>query len=273
MKKLLLILAVIFSLTTFANDNVPESVHFENGNFFAITTGFNQNLLDNFTEKVLSYKGKELYIYFDTPGGSVIALSQMARIMKSSDIKFTCVANFAASAGFMLFEHCDTRLLMSDGQLMSHNWSGGFRDEAPRILTLFYTIQAIVDQLEGEVLSKLNVDKVKYYELINKNLWMTQALAKKYEAIDGVISKVTCDKDLIKKRVATRIQYFTGFGFASKYVYKSGCPLIQKTYAKKKKRNKDKYEETEYRLFDLAQKNYKLENANMIYLGNKNGSK
>lgn len=269
MKKLLITLAMLFSLGAYANDSVPTSVKFEKGNHFAITTSFNQKLLDNFAEKVLSYDDDEMYIYFDTPGGSVIALSRMARIMKSSGIKFTCVANFAASAGFMLFQHCDNRLLLTDGILMSHNWSGGFRGEAPRILTMFYTVQAIVDQLEETVINKLNIDKSKYDELINKNLWMTKALAEKYAAVDGVISNVTCSKEIINERVPTTIN-FGFFGLQSKKVYKSGCPLIQKAYSKKPKRE-DRYEETEYSLFDLAQKSYVLENANWIYTGSKQG--
>ena len=88
-----------------------------------------------------------MYIYFDTPGGDVISLSRMVRLMKGSDIKFTCVAAFAASAGFMLFQHCDKRLLLSDGILMSHNWAGGFQDEAPRLLSLFNVYQSLVSTM------------------------------------------------------------------------------------------------------------------------------
>jgi len=263
MKKILLALAMAFSLGLAANEG--PSVEFKEGNFFAITQQFDQQLLDNFAEKILNYKEPELYIYFDTPGGSVIALSRMARLMKSSDIKFTCVANFAASAGFMLFQHCDTRLLLSDGILMSHNWSGGFRGEAPRILTMYYTIQAIVDTLEQVTLSKMNVDAKEYARLINNNLWMTSSLATKYAAIDGIAGKVTCTSDLIEQRNPAFVRGF----FSRKRVSKSGCPLIQKTYTKQVDKKKDIYLETGKSLFDYAQTNYKLGTANMIYLGKK----
>jgi ATP-dependent protease ClpP protease subunit len=265
MKKILLVLAMTLSLGSFASEQTE--IVYDTDNHFAITSAFNQRLLDNFTEKVLTYKDPEMFIHFDTPGGSVIALSKMARIMKSSGIKFTCVASFAASAGFMLFEHCNKRLLLSDGILMSHNWSGGFRGEAPRILTMFYTIQSIVDTLEDTVLSKMNTDKAKYYELINKNLWMTSALATTYAAIDGIAPRVTCSDDLIEERKSVRT--FSLFG-GGRTVYKSGCPLIQKTYTKRKSSsNKDIYLETQYSLFDIAQSEYKLENANMFYTGMK----
>ena len=267
MKHILLTLLMIFSFNTFATESSSVSIKFEEGNFFAITSQFNQRLLDNFTEKVLGHQGDELYIYFDTPGGSVIALSRMARIMKSSKIKFTCVTNFAASAGFMLFQHCQNRYILSDGILMSHNWAGGFQDEAPRILTLFNAIQSLVDTLEKVAIDKMTVDAKEYAALINNNLWMPASLAQKYGAIDGIVNNVTCSKELINRKIPLRTYNF--FGNSSRLLYKSGCPLIQKTYSKNTNRNSDDYRENEETLFDLAQKNYKPEMGNWIYTGNK----
>lgn len=262
MKKILLILAMLFSLGLLAEE-VPTSVKFEEGNFFSITSQFNQSLLDNFTEKVLGYDKPEMFLYFDTPGGSVVALSRMARIMKSSNIKFICVVNFAASAGFMLFQHCQRRLLLSDGLLMSHNWTGSFRGEAPRILTLFNAVQSLVNTLEAVVINKLNVDATEYAILINSNLWMPAILAIKYAAIDEVIDNVTCDKRLIEERIPTISKSY----FGNKIVYRSGCPLIQKVY--KKVSNKVGYLETGLTLFELAQKSYQFKEANWIYMGSK----
>lgn len=251
---------LMFSVTSFGAVEIPESIKFEKGNFFPIVTGFNSKLLNDFTEKVLAYKDKEMLIYFNSPGGSVVALSRMARVMKSSGIKFTCVANYAASAGFMLFQHCDKRLLLSDGILMSHNWAGGFRDEGPRILTLYNAIQSLVDRLEKVVIEKMNVNAEEYAALINNNLWMPDSLAIKYAAIDGIVDKVTCSDGLLKKRI------FLGSDFGASY-FTSGCPLINKIY---RKVGRDEYVHASEMpsLFKLAQKTYVEEQANMIYLGN-----
>lgn len=271
MKKLLLMMTMLLSLTTLGVEKSGPSVNFEEGNFFAITQQFDQRLLDNFAETVLNHKGKELNIYFDTPGGSVIALSRMARIMKGSKIKFTCVANFAASAGFMLFQHCQNRILLSDGVLMSHNWAGGFRDEGPRILTMFNTIQSLIDDLEAVAIKKMSVDAKEYARLINSNLWMTSKLAVKYAAVDSVTSNVSCSDYLLNKKILigyTRAGYF---GKTSKAVYKSGCPLIQKVYVKNKSDNGVTYVGLKgASLFKKAQNAYKLETANWFYDGGRN---
>lgn len=263
---------MLFSLGTYANPEpilptVPTAVNFEEGNFFAITSPFNNTLLNKFTEKILAYDKDELYIYFDTPGGSVIALSRMARLMKGSNIKFTCVANFAASAGFMLFQHCNNRLLLSDGILMSHNWAGSFRNEAPRILTLFNTIQNLVGTLEAVAIEKMNVNSTEYATLINSNLWMTSVLATKYEAIDGVIDAVTCSAKLLEQRNPI---YSRGFFGGGSTIYKSGCPLVQTVYKKLRNKNTDTYIETDETLFTQSQSNYVMETANWIYMGKKN---
>lgn len=260
---------MLFSLGTYANPEpvMPTAIKFEKDNFFAITSQFNTNLLNNFAEKILAYKGDEIYLYFDTPGGSVIALSRMVRLMKGSNIKFTCIANFAASAGFMLFQHCDTRLLLSDGILMSHNWAGSFRDEAPRILTLYNTIQNLVGTLEATVIEKMALDATTYAALINNNLWMTYILATEYNAIDGVINNVSCSSELLEQRNPVILRTFFGGGST---VYKSGCPLVQKVYKKIRNKNTDAYIEIDITLFRTAQENYIMEAANWIYMGKKN---
>lgn len=256
---------LVFSLGASATEITPRTIILEEGNHFPITSQFNGKLLDDFTEKVLTHEDKELILYFNTPGGSVVALSRMARIMKGSDIKFICVANFAASAGFMLFQHCSERLLLSDGVLMSHNWAGTFSDEAPRILTMYNTIQSLVSTIEATAISKMNVDAKEYAALINNNLWMTSVLANKYAAIDNVIDRVTCSKSLIKQRnpISTRGRY----GSRGSTIYKSGCPLIQKTY--KKASNSDVYIPTNITEFEIAQKEYVPMNANWIYMGDR----
>lgn len=274
MKSILLALAMLFSSVSFAQDKTTAGpvepvaqetqIVLSEGNFFPITTPFNFRLLDDFTEKVLTHQGDKMKIVIDSPGGSVIALSRMARIMKSSNIEFTCIASFAASAAFMLFEHCDNRYILSDGILMSHNWSGAFRGEAPRIMTLFLAIQSLVDDLEKTVIDKMDVDSDEYAALINSNLWMPASLAVKYGAVDKVVNGVTCDKVLINQRIPLPSRRSGFYRTFSQTYYKSGCPLIQKLYTKSKAGT---FVETSLSLFEYSQKTYRPEQANLIYMG------
>ena len=220
------------------------SIEFDLGNFFSVTTGFSEKLLADFSEHLINYEGEEMLIYFDSPGGSVFSMARMIGLMQSSPVKFKCVARFAASAAFNMFEACDKRYILPDGVIMSHEWSGGFRDEAPRILSLYNAISHLVSEVENLTVSRMNIDMRTYKELINKNLWMTKTLATKYGAIDGVVNKVTCSKKLAQQRVKTVVQQRGLFGPINITIIKNGCPLISKTYKEKPGREYYSSEET-----------------------------
>ena len=209
------------------NITVGPKIKFEKGNHFAVTTAFTENLLDEFNKKVmLTDEGETLYIYFDSPGGSVFAVSRMIGIMKTSNIKFVCVARFAASAAFMMFQNCNERWVLPDGVLMSHNAAGGFRGELPRVRTLLEAVENIVHDMEIEIVKKLNIDMKEYLRLINNNLWLTKNSAWKYAAIDGVVNNVSCSKALITTKKTTYNLIRSFFGTVKQKVTKSGCPLL-----------------------------------------------
>jgi len=203
-----------------------QQILFKDKNYFEITGSFTEKMRNDFTRKVMTHEGKELLIYLDSPGGSVFAVSRMIGVMDNSNIKFVCVARFAASAAFMLFQNCNTRIMLPDGVLMSHNASGSFRGELPRVKSLFEVIEAIVDNLEERIIKRMNMDRDEYKALINKNLWMDTSLAEKYNAVDVVSNNVRCAKDLIEKKIKTVTTTFGFFGPVQREAYKSACPLL-----------------------------------------------
>lgn len=226
MKKIILcLLSVFFAMTLAAEER--KSIKFEDGNNYAIVGEFDEQMLEDFTKFIMLYTGKELFMYFDSPGGSVFAMSRMVAMMKTSDIKFICVARFAASAAFHTFQSCHERYLLSDGIIMSHNAAGSYTGEFPRIESLFSAIKAIVDELDKEMAIRLKMDFGKYKEAINNNLWITTANAKQYNAIEGVMDKVTCPPELIKKEVVrTKISCSVFSGCTQSQSKYSACPLL-----------------------------------------------
>ena len=265
------------------SQSTPKEITFEDGNFFAITQEFDQSLLDAFAEKVASYKGTTLPIYINSPGGSVAVLASMVRIMQGSDVKFVCVANFAFSAAFNFLQNCHERYVVADGILMSHNWAGSFEDEAPRILSLFNTIEAIVLPIDEQAAKNMGLTLAAYKTELNTNMWLPANVAVTRGAAQGIVAKLSCSKDtLAERKEITRVQC-SFFGCQNRSYYISGCPFITKTYEKTvTKGDRDFYNsttqttetktiftETGDNLFDLAQSSYKNEAANLIYRGTK----
>lgn len=231
----------MFSLVFAKNVQKAKEVVFEEGNFFAVTSTFNEQLLDDFARKVMTYDKDKLYIYFDSPGGSVFSLARMRGIMDSSNIKFICVARFAASAAFSLFQGCSERYMLPDGIIMQHNASGFFFGELPRLKERIRVFQSILDRMEKKDANRMKVSLKFFKHKINKEWWMDIDIAKKYRAIDGVIEKVNCSKDLIKKEVEKTVIVNTLFGsYAEKKTF-SACPLLTQEIIKDKKDTKKNF--------------------------------
>ena len=229
MKRLLILLLIGFlSISAFGAKKEAPEIIFDDDSHFAVTDEFNEDLLEDFITKVMTYDKEDMTIYFDSPGGSVIAMSRIIAIMNSSDIKFTCVARFAASAAFAMFQACDVRYILKDGIIMQHNASGMFRGELTRVRTLLEAIEAIVKGVEINTAKRMKIPYDTFKALINNNLWIPSTKIFEYNAADAIVKKISCTKELIKKEIrSTKKQcgLFTG-----KIVdeARSACPLLKR---------------------------------------------
>lgn len=219
----MLLIGLMFARGSFAGD---VNITLDGDNFFAVTSTFNELLLEEFSRKVMTYEGDDMYVYFDSPGGSVFAMTRIMGIMKSSDVNFICVARFAASAAFAMFQTCDERYMLYDGILMQHNASIGIRDELPRIRTLLNVIERIIDDVEKDISERLKISFEKYKRLINSNLWLSANEAIDKNAADAVINSITCSKRLIESEVLRPVLNCSFFGCSINHSKFSGCPLL-----------------------------------------------
>jgi ATP-dependent protease ClpP protease subunit len=216
--------------TSFATTYKDKTITFDGDDFFAVTSEFDEDLSDNFQSKLLSFTGQKMYIYFDSPGGSVFSMASMIRQMDNSKIEFVCVARLAASAAFMMFQHCQKRLLLTDGILMAHNASGTFQGEFPRVRSLLDAIEETLQPIEEYVAKRLKVSYSEYKVMINNNLWLNFFTAPKQHAVDGILKNASCTKELNDSRVPTTQTQNTLFGSVSTTTLRSGCPLIRKSF-------------------------------------------
>lgn len=224
MKKIFMVLLCLSFSGLYAKG--VKEIKFTANNSFAITSIFNEVMLENLTKKIMTYTGDEIYIYLDSPGGSVFAMTRMAGIMKSSKIKFICVARFAASAAFSTLQACDERYILPDGVIMQHNAAGMFWGELPRVYSLFKVIDDVVSQTEKETAKRLKMTYVDFKIAINNNLWLSSSSKDIYNAIDGVIEKVSCSKELVESVVKRPVLSCGWFSCTLSLVKYSGCPLL-----------------------------------------------
>ena len=219
---------IIFNTTDKVNVvNKTISYEFNDTNdFFVVTASYDEALLERFIKKVATFKKKTMYIYYDSPGGSVISLNRMLGIMENSDIKFICMARFAASAAFTMFEMCDERYLLADGILMSHDASIGLQGNIHTIKGMLDMYILMLETIERKIAKRMKLSFEEYDYLKSRELWMNIDLARKYNAIDGEVKKLSCSEKLIKQTVAKDVSVMTILGPMTVTETFSACPLL-----------------------------------------------
>jgi len=216
MKKLLTLILLSLSITSFGKIDIL----LDSNNFLAIDRQFDQTLESQFSLHVmLADPNKEMLLYIDSPGGSVMALTRMLQVMDNSGIRFTCIARFAASAAFMLFQNCTKRLILKDGILMSHNASTSVAGDLPQIIGQLLAITNLLDGIDAIAARRMGLTLKEYQNLIANDLWLDKVLAERYNAIDGIVDSIRCTRELIEKGVTIKNPYGLDF-------FLSACPLI-----------------------------------------------
>lgn len=222
MKLIMLVILVFSSLSG------KEIVFNNSETIFTIDGGIAQGMAFDFADKVIRYTKKDMYIYINSPGGDVMAMFKMIDAMKMSDINFICVANFAASAAHSIFEMCNERYIMPNGILMAHEASITIAGKLASMKGLISVIERRINSLNKIIAKRSNMSYEEYDLLVAKDLWMDSTYATELNQIDGVISKISCTKELINKNVVGKKGVSTMLGIMEIEVALPACPLLSK---------------------------------------------
>jgi ATP-dependent protease ClpP protease subunit len=234
MKKLFLTLLLVAS-TSLAGTITKFTMRSTTG-VFAIKEPFTESLKSRFIEKITTDRSDTMYIYIDSPGGSVFALQSMIEQMLFSDKYFVCIARFAASAAFMLYQYCDERYMLPYGSmLMSHNASATLSGTIPELRSMLDAWERLILKLEVDMAVRLGMTYAAYKHLISKDTYMDFTLAKRYNATDSK-AIVVCTPELVNTKVKISRESCSFFGCAEEEEIVSGCPIIDKKFPSKKKK-------------------------------------
>lgn len=174
------------------------------------------------TQQLYKTTSDEVIVYLDTPGGSVVAGMKFVDALRNSGKTITCVASFAASMGFVIFQACHNRVVKESSILMQHQPSWGTQG-APQANNLQFVkfltrMTEIVDLAQAK---RLGVDVKKFQAMVHDDMWLYGADAVTTKAADSVGS-VVCTPDLLNKSYVEEVQVFI---FTFKLTW-SMCPLV-----------------------------------------------
>lgn len=157
---------------------------------------------------------KPIYLFLNTPGGSIQAGLELIEQLQSLKRPVHTVTSFAASMGFQIAQNLGKRYILKSGVLMSHRAYGGFEG------SFGGQTPSPIDGIYGLWLSRLNemdqqtVDRTagkqtleSYQKQYAPDMWRTGSQAVSEGYADKVV-KVTCDETL--SGVDTKTVMFMG---------------------------------------------------------------
>jgi ATP-dependent protease ClpP protease subunit len=168
----------------------------------------------------LSDGKKTLYLFLDTPGGSVFSGLDLI------------ITSFAASMGFQIAQgNPGERIITPTGILMSHPMSGGIHGEMGEGLSLGNTynlFKEIIATMDADVVSRTagKYTLESYQKAYDNELWTSGQNAVNSGFADSV-NNVSCDSELSKNLEETKIRYNLEIPISVEIKYAmSSCPLV-----------------------------------------------
>lgn len=184
-------------------------------NHVVVRGTIDSDVASSFIYKLNTLASKDVFVYLDTPGGSVESGNKM--LMEIQKYNLSCIADRAYSMGFVLLQGCKNRYIRPYSRIMQHQISYGIQNEKGKIDNYAHFIDQIEDELVEMQSSKIGINKDRFRLRTINEWWMMGKYAIENNCADEIVD-IFCDSKLVKQNETN------DFGFY-KLTY-SKCPLI-----------------------------------------------
>ncbi len=230
MKKwILAFMAAMFSFTATAAEPV---VTLTPQNSMSLRSEVDDASTSRLILQLMEYKGEKVYLYINSPGGSIIAGNQLIQAIHSSGHKVVCIADFAASMAFSILQSCDTRLVTDDAIVMQHQGSTEVRGNMTKLKKEVEFLQKLTDGLNKDDSSRIGMSLEAFQAKIHDEWWLVGADEIVDSKVADGVTRVKCSAELAKKREVQVIDSM----FGQAVLTWSGCPLASYPVAVELKR-------------------------------------
>ena len=220
MNKLIAGLLVILTLAlvpkmSVSKDNSPETTTLSKSNTLILNSVVEGESVSEIIAKAKeldntlnSGKGKiiknndHLYLFLNTPGGSIQAGLELIEALKGIGRPIDTVTLFAASMGFQIAQGLNDRLILKNGVLMSHHaageFGGSFGGVHPSQVDSRYALWLDrVKELDEQTVSRTNGKQTyeSYTKQYDHEMWLTGTKSVEQGYADRVVL-VKCDTTL-----------------------------------------------------------------------------
>jgi ATP-dependent Clp protease protease subunit len=225
MKKLFLLFLLVLSMgyTSFKE----KTIKLDESNFLLLRGEVNSDSMSKLTKSILSHPNKEVYVFIDSPGGSVFDGLAFIGAIKGSEKTVTCIVSEAISMAFVILQACDNRYVLPHANLMQHVGSvqvGGQMHEIESFLKHIKNIATEMNQMQAD---RIGISLEKFEKLIENDWWLTATQAIEENVADQMVN-VTCSAELLKATEKTTVR--GPFGLTMEVEF-SKCPLLSNPIA------------------------------------------
>ena len=202
---------------------VPDSITLTTANSLIIKGPITEKIASDFVYDLNLIKNKNnLFVYLDTPGGSVEHGNKIVSEIQKYDLK--CIAERAYSMGFVILQACNKRYITPYGRIMQHQISYGIANEKAKVESYVNFVDQLEDELTEMQAKKIGISSKEFSKRTYNDWWLVGKKAIKENCADQ-LADVKCSVKLTKEN------YTTSDGF-NEYTY-SKCPLVSSPIAKK----------------------------------------
>lgn len=219
MKKLIFTLFAAAFLT--ANSANAKNIVLGTNNNVVLKGKISNKTVNKAIYEISTHPSKALYLYINSPGGSILAGNTLVSYLKTTPKSVYCIADFAASMAFTILQHCKKRYVMSNSVTMQHEASIGLQNSVPQFLSLLKMILTMINTTEKETAGKIGITYKKYKKKTRSDWWLYGKDSVREGVADKLVT-VLCTKKLTKTLHKETIRSF----FSSAEVEWSGCPLL-----------------------------------------------
>jgi ATP-dependent Clp protease protease subunit len=235
-KKLALgLVTVVLSLTSAVGFAVPmkaqyakskptTSVEYDVNNTVTLRGVINSASVSKAVEGIALSKSDEVYLFIQSPGGSIIDGMTLVNFIRSTDKKVICVADIAISMAFVILQSCDERLSTANSITMQHHASfGAQRGESPNVVNFVNFLLKMDKELDIAQAARIGITVEKFQKNIDRDWWLFGSDVSKENVTDRTVTAV-CSRKLLESTVTEKISVMGGL-FEVTLTW-SGCPEI-----------------------------------------------
>ncbi len=200
------VFTIVFTLTVAlyvntanAEPNEPKIIELNKQNLITLRGEIDDQLTSEIIGKINKFSHNHVYLYITSPGGSVIEGLQIIdqlQTLAHRNIKLSCIADFAASMAFVIFQSCPNRYITTSSVLMQHQMSLRLKGNLENINTYLEFIKDIDTDLDELQANKLKMPIEDFRKKINNDWWMNYKSIIKSNAADS-LAVVVCVSELV----------------------------------------------------------------------------